>query len=78
MTSCFVLKNIDRTKARQGIWLVNPENGHGYKKIACDSWEDAKAKAAAANAHLVAINDEAEQKWLEGLFPEKAFFWDRG
>ncbi len=71
----FVLKNIDRTKARQGIWLVNPENGHGYKKIACDSWEDAKAKAAAANAHLVAINDEAEQKWLEGLFPEKAFFW---
>ena len=71
----FVLKNIDRMKARQGIWLVNPANGHGYKKIECDSWEDAKAKAAAVNAHLVAINDEAEQKWLEGLFPEKSFFW---
>lgn len=71
----FVLKNIDRMKAREGIWLVNPDNSHGYRKIACDSWEDAKAKASAVNAHLVAINDEAEQKWLEGLFPEKAFFW---
>jgi hypothetical protein len=71
----FVLKNIDKMKAQEGIWLVNPENGHGYKKIECNSWEDAKAKAAAVNAHLVAINDEAEQKWLEGLFPEKAFFW---
>ncbi len=71
----FVLKNIDRMKAREGIWLVNPENGHGYKKIECDSWEDAKAKAAALGAHLVAINDEAEQKWLEGLFHEKSFFW---
>ncbi len=71
----FVLKNLDRMKARQGIWLVNPDNGHGYKKIECDSWEDAKAKAVVVNAHLVAINDEAEQKWLEGLFPEKSFFW---
>ncbi len=71
----FVLKNIDKMKAQEGIWLVNPDNGHGYKKIGCNSWEDAKAKAAAVNAHLVAINDEAEQKWLEGLFPEKAFFW---
>ncbi len=71
----FVLKNIDRMKVLQGIWLANPANGHGYKKIECDSWEDAKAKAAALNAHLVAINDEAEQKWLEGLFSEKSFFW---
>ncbi len=71
----FVLKNIDRMEAREGIWLVNPDNGHGYKKIECDSWEDAKTKAAAENAHLVTINDEAEQKWLEGLFPKKTFFW---
>ncbi len=71
----FVLKNIDKMKAREGIWLVNPDNGHGYRKIECDSWEDAKAKAESLNAHLVAINDEVEQKWLEGLFPEKAFFW---
>jgi len=71
----FVLKNIDRMKTQEGIWLVNPNNGHGYRKIECGSWEDATAKAESLNAHLVAINDEAEQKWLEGLFPEKSFFW---
>lgn len=65
----------ERAKARQAIWVVNPENDHAYKRIKCDSWEDAKAKAAAENAYLVAINDESEQKWLEALYPEKAFFW---
>ena len=65
----------EREKARQAVWVVNPENDHAYKRIKCDSWEDAKAKAAAENAYLVAINDEAEQKWLEALYPEKTFFW---
>ena len=65
----------ERVKARRAIWAVNPENDHAYKRIQCDSWEDAKAKAEAENASLVAINDEAEQKWLEALYPEKAFFW---
>lgn len=65
----------ERVKARQAVWAVNPENDHAYKSIQCDSWEDAKAKAEAENASLVAINDEAEQKWLEALYPEKAFFW---
>ena len=65
----------ERVKARQAVWVVNPENNHAYKKIQCDSWEDAKAKAAAENAYLVAINDASEQKWLEALYSEKAFFW---
>ncbi|RKU26213.1 hypothetical protein C6499_13950 [Candidatus Poribacteria bacterium] len=65
----------ERVKARLAAWAVNPANDHAYKRIQCDSWEDAKAKAAAENAHLVAINDAAEQKWLEALYPEKAFFW---
>ena len=65
----------ERTKARQAVWVVNPENDHAYKKIKCDSWEDAKTKAEAENAYLVAINDAAEQKWLEALYPEKTFFW---
>ena len=64
-----------REKARQVVWMINPENDHAYKKIACDSWEDAKAKAETEGAYPVAINDEAEQKWLEALYPEKAFFW---
>jgi len=65
----------ERVKARQAVWAVNPANDHAYKRIQCDSWEDAKAKAAAENAHLVAINDAAEQKWLEAIYPEKTFFW---
>ena len=65
----------EREKARQTVWMINPENDHAYKKIQCDSWEDAKARAATENAYLVAINDAAEQKWLEALYPEKAFCW---
>lgn len=69
------LRRSKRGKARQAVWAVNPANDHAYKRIQCDSWEDAKAKAAAENAYLVAINDGAEQKWLEALYPEKTFFW---
>ena len=49
-------------------WAVNPENGHAYKKIWCESLEDAKEEATVQGAHLVTINDEAEEKWLLGLF----------
>ena len=65
----------ERVKARQATWVVNPENSHAYKKIKCNSWEDAKTKAEAEGAYLAAINDAAEQKWLEALYPEKMFFW---
>lgn len=64
-----------REKARHAVWTVNPENDHAYRRIPCDSWEDAKAEAEAEGAYLVAINDAAEQKWLEALYPEKVFFW---
>ena len=64
-----------REKARQAVWMINPKNDHAYKKITCDSWADAKEKAEAEGAYLVAINDASEQKWLEALYPEKAFFW---
>ena len=69
------LRRSERVKARLAVWVVNPENDHAYKRIKCDSWEDAKAKAEAENASLVAINDASEQKWLEAVYPEKAFFW---
>ena len=71
----FVLNNIERKKARETVWTVNPANGNAYKKIQCNSLKDAKAKAAAENAYLVAINDEAEQKWLKELFSQNVFFW---
>lgn len=49
-------------------WAVNPANGHGYKKIRCDSLDEARDRAAAEGASLLAINDAAEQKWVSGLF----------
>ena len=69
------VRRSERVEARQAVWVVNPENDHAYKRIKCDSWEDAKAKAKTENASLVAINDESEQKWMEALYPEKTFFW---
>ncbi|MDD9972995.1 MAG: lectin-like protein [Candidatus Poribacteria bacterium] len=56
------------------VWIVNPANGHAYKKIHCDGVVDATTQAAAENAYLVAINDEAENEWLTGIF-ERERFW---
>ena len=51
-----------------GPWILNPANGHNYKGVYCESWDDAQAKAVAEGAHLVAINDIAEQAWLMKIF----------
>lgn len=51
-----------------GEWVVNPANGHTYKRIHCKSWDDANIQAVAEDAHLVSINDAAEQRWLSGTF----------
>ena len=59
---------------RDGAWVLNPANGHAYKSIHCERWEDAQAKALAEGAHLVSINDATEQKWLVGIFGT-APFW---
>ena len=52
----------------KSVWVVNPENGHAYKKIRFNGVEDAFAQAAKENAYLVAINDAAEQNWLDQVF----------
>ena len=53
---------------RDGAWVMNPANGHAYKSIHCKRWEDAQTKAISEDAHLVSINDAAEQKWLVKIF----------
>ena len=59
----------DREKPeRAGEWVLNPANGHSYKVIHCENREDAQAKAVSEGAHLVSINDAAEQKWLLSIF----------
>ena len=56
------------------VWVVNPENGHAYKRIGCKNVQDALNQAASENAYLVAINNEAEQKWLAELFGNHLFW----
>ena len=57
-----------------GMWIVNPTNGHAYKWIACDNWEDARAQAADEDAHLATITSEAEQIWLEAIFVDGPYW----
>ena len=59
---------------RQGMWAVNPENRHAYKRIYCESRGEAHAHAVAQGAHLVAINDKAEQEWLLEVFGQENFW----
>ncbi len=68
-------KRTEREKSREAVWIVNPSNGHAYKTIKCENYEDATLKAKSEKAYLVAINDEAEQKWLEAAFFTKRFYW---
>lgn len=56
------------------LWIVNPENGHAYREVHCKTRDDAVAQAAEDKAHLVTINNEAEQKWLEAVFGNQ-FYW---
>ena len=49
-------------------WIINPTNGHIYKRIVCESREDAATKASEENAYLVTITNEVEQIWLESVF----------
>jgi RNA polymerase sigma factor (sigma-70 family) len=52
----------------QDVWVINPENGHAYKKIGCRNPNDAIAQASKEDAHLVTINNAAEQNWLSKVF----------
>ena len=58
----------------KSVWIINPTNGHAYKKVHCEDWQDAQRKAVAEGAHLVSINDEVEQHWLEVIFTHKPFW----
>lgn len=57
-----------RPKQPKSVWVINPANGHAYKKIQCRDWHEAQQQAIEEGAHLVSINDEAEQHWLQIIF----------
>lgn len=51
-----------------GVWVINPENGHAYKKIGCRNPNDAIDQAGKEDAYLATINDQTEQNWLGKVF----------
>ena len=58
----------------KSVWIINPTNGHAYKKIQCEDWNDAQRQAVEEGAHLVSINDAAEQHWLQVIFGGPPFW----
>lgn len=70
-----------------GVWAINPENRHAYKKVKCMSIQEAKTIATEENAHLLTINDEGEQHWVLEVFGDTNYWlglvagekkWDNG
>ena len=59
------------------VWVVNPVNGHAYKRVQCHSIIDARTQATAENAYIVSINDDVENEWLQSVFARDHFhrFW---
>jgi len=49
-------------------WVANPDNGHVYTVIAAathgNNWNNAEALAQRWGAHLVTVNDAAENAWI--------------
>ncbi len=55
-------------------------NGHHYAlSISSGTWEQIEAEAVDAGGHLVTINDEAENNWIDANFPRPiepiSYYW---
>ena len=64
-----------RKREREGMWAINPDNRHAYKMIRCETRGTAQVRAAAQDAHLLVINDKAEQEWLLEVFGRGENYW---
>lgn len=54
--------------------MINPINRHAYRRIYCQTYEEAINKANKFEAHLLTINDKEEQQWILDVFG-RANFW---
>ncbi len=61
-------------RQRKGVWAINPANRHAYKRIECQTPEEAIERAEEEGAHLVSINDAAEQTWLLYVFGRENYW----
>ena len=71
----FAFSNLVSGCGGGGDWVVNPANEHYYLVIECGEWADCEGQAVAKGAHLVTVNDEAEQTWLIATFGERELYW---
>ena len=56
------------------VWIINPANGHAYAQVTCRGWHDAQQKAIKEESHLLSINDEEEQIWVQIMFRDPHFW----
>ena len=61
----------DAAAIRQSPWTYNPATRHTYAQIFDVTWADAEAYGVKMGGHLVNVDDEAEQQWLDATFPEE-------
>lgn len=60
------------------ISLIGPTvtyNGHDYTQISADTWTNSEAFAVSKGAHLVAVNDAAENTFLISTFGTNNALW---
>lgn len=57
-----------------GVWAINPENRHAYKKVKCKNLQEAITIATEENAHLLSINNEKEQQWILEVFGDTNYW----
>ena len=66
---------LERFLHTPAVWVVNPTNGHAYKRIYCEDITDAIAQAAVEKAYVIALNDKAEDDWIRDAFLQHGLFW---
>lgn len=59
----------------EGMWVLNPDTQHAYKRVRCATLDDALKQAKEQGAHLVAINNAVEQHWLRSVFGKNNNYW---
>ena len=70
-----VVEEAIRKYRDKGMWVIHPDTRHAYKRVRCATINDALDQAKQQGAHLVAINNAAEQHWLLSVFGKDKNYW---
>jgi hypothetical protein len=71
-----IFTNPSTVKSQTITWIYNTNNNHFYALTVGPTWQEAEEQAQNLGAHLVTINDQAENDWLLDTFGcEAKGFW---